>query len=150
MRVKVILNVNDAFEQSQKTMKKDYILRGEGRSIVECIHFPGVLMLFFFFLFITYVFFLLWRWKKRKRLKIAPVTDLQSNHYSIYMSGYTHSPRFAFAHTHTHTHIYIYIYIYANFIKHNWHFMPTYFLLDPFEFPYYFYRIRGNWFRYCP
>ena len=40
--------------------------------------------------------------------------------------------------------IYIYIYIYANFIKHNRHFMPTYFLLDPFEFPYYFYRIRGG------
>ena len=38
--------------------------------------------------------------------------------------------------------IYIYIYIYANFIKHNRHFMSTYFLLDPFEFPYYFYRIR--------
>ena len=40
--------------------------------------------------------------------------------------------------------VYIYIYIYANFIKHNRHFMPTYFLLDPFEFPYYFYRIRGE------
>ena len=40
--------------------------------------------------------------------------------------------------------IYIYIYIYANFIKHNRHFMSTYFLLDPFEFPYYFYRIRGG------
>ena len=40
--------------------------------------------------------------------------------------------------------IYIYIYIYANFIKHNRHFMPTYFLLDPFEFPYYFYRIQGE------
>ena len=40
--------------------------------------------------------------------------------------------------------IYIYIiYIYANSIKHNRHFMSTYFLLDPFEFPYYFYRIRG-------
>ena len=39
---------------------------------------------------------------------------------------------------------YIYIYIYGNFIKHNRHFMPTYFLLDPFEFPYYFYRIRGE------
>ena len=48
--------------------------------------------------------------------------------------------------------IYIYIYIYicifrqhflvnANFIKHNRHFMFTYFLLDPFEFPYYFYCI---------
>ena len=23
----------------------------------------------------------------------------------------------------------------ANFIKHNRHFMPTYFLLDPFDFP---------------
>ena len=34
--------------------------------------------------------------------------------------------------------LYIYIYI----IKHNRHFMSTYFLLDPFEFPYYFYRIR--------
>ena len=40
--------------------------------------------------------------------------------------------------------IYIYIYIYANFIKHNRHFMSTYFLLDPFEFPYYFYRIQGE------
>ena len=40
--------------------------------------------------------------------------------------------------------VYIYIYIYANFIKHNRHFMPTYFLLDPFEFPYYFYCIRGE------
>ena len=57
-------------------------------------------------------------------------------------------------HTHTHTHtyiLYIYIYIYrqhffvnANFIKHNRHFMSTYFLLDPFEFPYDFYRIRGG------
>ena len=37
-----------------------------------------------------------------------------------------------------------YEYIYANFIKHNRHFMPTYSLLDPFEFPYYFYRIRGE------
>ena len=58
-------------------------------------------------------------------------------------------------HTHTFTQIYIYIYIYiyilrqhffvnANFIKHNRHFMSTYFLLAPFEFPYYFYRIRGE------
>ena len=38
----------------------------------------------------------------------------------------------------------IYVYIYANFIKHNRHFMSTYFLLDPFEFPYYFYRFRGE------
>ena len=49
--------------------------------------------------------------------------------------------------------IYIYIYICifrqhffvnANLIEHNRHFMPTYSLLDPFEFPYYFYRIRGE------
>ena len=47
--------------------------------------------------------------------------------------------------------MYMYIHIFrqhffvnANFIKHNRHFMPTYFLLDPFEFPYYFYRIRGE------
>ena len=40
--------------------------------------------------------------------------------------------------------IYIYIYICSNFIKHNRHFMSTYFLLDPFEFPYYFYRILGK------
>ena len=30
---------------------------------------------------------------------------------------------------------YIYIYIYTNFIKHSRHFLSTYFLLDPFEFP---------------
>ena len=50
--------------------------------------------------------------------------------------------------SHTQTHMppfsYIYIYIYANFIKHNRHFMSTYFLLDPFEFPYYFYCILGE------
>ena len=47
--------------------------------------------------------------------------------------------------------VYIYICIFrlhffvnANFIKHNRHFMSTYFLLDPFEFPYYFYCIRGE------
>ena len=56
----------------------------------------------------------------------------------------------------THTHIYICIFwqnffVNANFIKHNRYFMSTYFLLDPFEFPNYFYRIRGgDWFRYCP
>ena len=44
----------------------------------------------------------------------------------------------------THIYIYIYIYIYTNFIQHNKHFMSTYFRLDPFEFPYYFYRIRGG------
>ena len=36
------------------------------------------------------------------------------------------------------------IYIYINFIKHNRHFMSTYFLLEPFEFLYYFYCIRGE------
>ena len=49
-------------------------------------------------------------------------------------------------------HIYIYIYIYIIYIyiytyiyiKHNRHFMSTYFLLDPFEFPYYFYCILGE------
>ena len=40
--------------------------------------------------------------------------------------------------------IYVHEFLYANFIKHNRHFMSTYFLLDPFEFPYYFYRIRGE------
>ena len=56
-----------------------------------------------------------------------------------------------YMHTHVHlcvcAHIYIYIYIYiiyiyTNFIKHNRHFVSTYFLLDPFVFSYCFYRIR--------
>ena len=47
--------------------------------------------------------------------------------------------------------IYIYIYIYVfwpqffvntNFIKHNRHFLSTYFLLDAFLFPYCFYLIQ--------
>ena len=38
----------------------------------------------------------------------------------------------------------IYIYIYINVIKHNRHFMFTYFLLGPFEFLYCFCRIRGG------
>ena len=37
-----------------------------------------------------------------------------------------------------------YFFVHTNFIKHNKHFMFTYFLLDPFEFPNYFYRIRGE------
>ena len=40
--------------------------------------------------------------------------------------------------------VYIYFFVDTNFIKHNRHFMSTYFLMDPFEFPYYFYRIRGE------
>ena len=47
-------------------------------------------------------------------------------------------------HVYVCVYIYIYIYIYVNFIKHNRHFMSTYFLLDQFEFPYYFYRILGE------
>ena len=43
---------------------------------------------------------------------------------------------------HIYFHIYIYIYIYTNFIKHNRHFMSTYFILDPFAFLNCFYRIR--------
>ena len=41
-----------------------------------------------------------------------------------------------------HASVYIYICLYTNFIKHNRHSISTYFLLDPFEFPYYFYRFR--------
>ena len=62
---------------------------------------------------------------------------------------------YIYIYIHTYTYIYIYIGLYicifrqhffvnANFIKHNRHFMSTYFLLDPFEFPYYFYRIWGK------
>ena len=70
----------------------------------------------------------------------SPVSHTQTQYIYIYIYIYKQ-------------HIYIYIYIYifkqhffvnANFIKHNRHFMSTYFLLDPFEFPYYFYRIRGE------
>ena len=38
----------------------------------------------------------------------------------------------------------LHFFVNANFKKHNRHFMSAYFLLDPFEFPYYFYRIRGE------
>ena len=38
--------------------------------------------------------------------------------------------------------IYIYIYIYTNYVENNWHFLSTYFLVDPFIMPYSFYRIR--------
>ena len=36
----------------------------------------------------------------------------------------------------------IYIYIYTNFVEHNRHFLSTYFLVDPFLLPYWFYNIR--------
>ena len=68
----------------------------------------------------------------------------------IYMYKYTHKRTYVYRDIFyacvcvCNIYIYIYIYIYANFIKHNRHFMPTYFFLDPFEFPYYFYRIRGK------
>ena len=51
---------------------------------------------------------------------------------------------YIYIHINLYVYIYMHIYVYANFIKHNRHFMPTYFLLDPFEFLYYFYRIRGE------
>ena len=58
---------------------------------------------------------------------------------NICIYTYIHACTHARTHTHTHVYIYIslyiYVYIYATFIKHNRHFMPTYFLLDPFEFP---------------
>ena len=34
------------------------------------------------------------------------------------------------------------IYIYTNFVEHNRHFLSTYYLVDPFIFPYWFYDIR--------
>ena len=69
-------------------------------------------------------------------------------HHTNKLMIFTNSISFSrLFHKHSQTLIYIYIYIYffnANFIKHNRHFMSTYSLLDPFEFPYYFYRIRGE------
>ena len=38
--------------------------------------------------------------------------------------------------------LYIYIYINTNFVKHNRHFLATYFLVDAFTLPYCLYRIR--------
>ena len=68
----------------------------------------------------------------------------------IYIYIYTHTYTnmfisvYIYMYIYTHTHACICIYINANLIEHNRHFMPTYSLLDPFEFPYYFYRIRGE------
>ena len=45
---------------------------------------------------------------------------------------------YIYIYTHTHTHIYIY----TNFVEHNRHFLSTYFLVDPFISPYWFYSIR--------
>ena len=61
----------------------------------------------------------------------------------LYTHTHTHNTH-THTQTHTNTHTRTHTYIYANFIKHNRYFMPTYFLLNPFEFPYYFYRIRGE------
>ena len=68
-----------------------------------------------------------------------------------------HTHTYTHTHTHTHTYIYIYIYIYmyiyiirifwqhffinTNFVEHNRHFLSTYFLVDPFELPYWLYTI---------
>ena len=38
--------------------------------------------------------------------------------------------------------LYIYIYIYIYLVEHNRHFLSTYFLVDPFILPYWFYNIR--------
>ena len=67
-------------------------------------------------------------------------------HTYIYKHTYIHI--FIYVYIYMCVYIYIYIYIYicicifrqhffvnANFIKHNRHFISTYFLLDPFEFP---------------
>ena len=51
--------------------------------------------------------------------------------------SHTHSLSHSLTHTHSLS-LSVYTYIYANFIKRNRRFMSTYFLLDPFEFPYYF------------
>ena len=58
----------------------------------------------------------------------------------VYIYIYRERERKTYINALTHT----YTYMNINFIKHKRHFMPTYFLLDPFEFPYYFYRIRGE------
>ena len=64
----------------------------------------------------------------------------------IYICIYVYIYIYIYIYTYIYIYIYMYIYmyIYANFIEHNRHFMPTCSLLDPFEFPYYFYRIRGE------
>ena len=84
-------------------------------------------------------------------LCVYGIQILHTLYIYIYIYIYTHTQSRFYTHTHTHIYVYIYICIFrqhffvnANFIKHNRHFMPTYFLLDPFEFPYYFYRIRGE------
>ena len=69
----------------------------------------------------------------------------------VYISSNIPKCKYIYIYIYIYINIYIYIYIYwqhffvkTNFIKHNRHFMSTYFLLDPFEFPYYFYLIRGG------
>ena len=81
------------------------------------------------------------------------------SHHLVFLPAFRKSPSSYDLKSLLFHYIYIYIYIYmyvyicifrqhffvdANFIKHNKYFMSTNFLLDPFEFPYYFYRIRGE------
>ena len=70
-------------------------------------------------------------------------------HTHIYIYLYVYIYIYIYICIYIYTYIYIYIFrqhffVNANFIKHNRHFMSTYFLLDPFEFPYYFYCILGE------
>ena len=76
-------------------------------------------------------------------------------HTQVCIQTHIYTNKYAHTDTQVNTCSYIYIYIYicifrqhffvnANFIKHNRHFMSTYFLLYPFEFLYYFYRILGE------
>ena len=114
-----------------------------GESLVECIHLPRFLVICKMQTASTRIW-----------TRVPQLISYDDSHVYERLNTHTltptHSPPLSLTytrkHTHTHTHIYIYIYIYiyANFIKHNRHFMSTYFLLDPFEFPYYFYRIQGE------
>ena len=66
-----------------------------------------------------------------------------------YAGEYITHPR-THAHTYKKIYIYIYIYIYTNFVEYNRYFLCTYFLVDPFILPYWFYSIRRNWLIYFP
>ena len=79
------------------------------------------------------------------------IISVKYSYVNLWSHIYTHD----YIHTHTYTYTFTCIefkicifwqhfFVNTNLIKHNSHFMPTYFLLDPFEFPYYFYRICGE------
>ena len=97
---------------------------------------------------------------------IIPVTpfyrELFFNHY-IYIYIYTRMYIYIYIYihiyiyTHKHTYVYIYIYIYwqhffvnTKFVEHNRHFLSTYFLVDPFILPYWFYNIQWELLMYLP